>query len=120
CAMGALYVFRPYRPGVVRLRLGDSTARNRLPGDFPLPAPRWASLSKTRATSRRALVVPVADLPHLAPRGAPQPSRRRPFARPYRSLLSFRDSADSQSFEPLVSFSAALDFEGRRPVQLSG
>ena len=37
---------RPRRAGLVRLRLGNSTAGNRLPGHFPLPAARWPAFPK--------------------------------------------------------------------------
>ena len=51
--VGDLHVDRPRRPDLVRLRLGDSTARDRFSGDFSLPAARSDALSETPAATAR-------------------------------------------------------------------
>src|SRR6266699_6918663 len=110
-ALDALHVVRPRRAGLVRLRLGNPTARNRVSGDLPLPAARWPSVSETRAAAGDALVVSLAGLSHHARRSAHQTSRGHRLARSDRALLSLRNPTDPQSFEPLVSLLAALEFE---------
>src|SRR5262249_45013642 len=45
----ALHVVRAYRPGLVRLRLGDPAPRDRLPRHLPVPVARRAALSAPAA-----------------------------------------------------------------------
>ena len=47
----ALSIVHHGRAGLVRLRLGNPTARNRVPRHLPLPAPRWPSVPETRAAA---------------------------------------------------------------------
>src|SRR5207253_11331422 len=55
-----VHVDRSHRPDLVRLRLGDSTARDRLLIYLSLPITRWAAVSKETATDSGDLAFPLA------------------------------------------------------------
>ena len=110
-ALWALYtVDRQRRAALVRLRLGDPAARDRLPRHLPLPAARRPSVSAPRAAARGDLAVSLAHLSHHARRGADQAARRPVLARPDLPRLPLRDAADPESAELVAPLSARTGF----------
>src|SRR5207247_10204162 len=101
------HVARSRRAGLVRLRVGDPAARERLPRDLPGAALRPAPVPTPRAADRGDLPVPLARVPDHARRGLDQDSRRLQLARSNRALLPLRDPADPQSAEPRAPLPAA-------------
>src|SRR6266542_3775246 len=63
-SLGDVHVDRSHRPDLVRLRLGDSTARDRLLVDLSLPVTRWAAISKEPATDPGDLAFSMARVSH--------------------------------------------------------
>src|SRR5207245_5630670 len=59
-SLGDVHVDRPHRPDLVRLRLGDSAARDRFLICFSLPLAGWATISKEPATDSGDLAFSLA------------------------------------------------------------
>src|SRR5260221_9980430 len=116
-ALGALHVVRAHWPGLVFLRVGNSTSGNGLSGYFPLPAPGRPAVSAAPTAQRCHLVVSLADLPNHAWRGADQAARRSLLAGPDLPVLPLRNPAASQSAKLVAPFSAALVSSVRRALE---
>src|SRR5207248_10545912 len=87
CASRLRQRYSPWRPlgdvhsnrarwtDLVRLWLGDSTARDRLFVDLPLSVDRWASVSQMQAADSRYLALSMAWVSHHDRRGSDQIAR---------------------------------------------
>src|SRR5262249_2891450 len=80
-ALGALHVVRPCGPGLVRVRLGNSTARNGVPGHLSVPVAGWPAFFQAATPGSHHLAFSLVDLPHHARRRADQNPRRLLLAR---------------------------------------
>src|SRR5947207_1933174 len=108
-----VHVDRPHRRYLVRLRLGNPTARNAFPVDLPLSAARSAAFSEITPADSCHLAFSLARLPHHD-RGRPdQTARRSMLAGSHLHVFPLRNAADPESDQPLSSFCAALVAEIR-------
>src|SRR5687767_1481279 len=87
-ALDSLHLHRQCGAALVRVRMGDATARDRHARRLPLPAPRWPALLATTSTGRNHLAVSLAHLSDHDWRGPDQAAWRRLLARPHVPLLS--------------------------------
>ena len=117
-SLGDVHVDRTHRPDLVRLRLGDSTARDRLFVDLSLSVDRWASVPQMQAADSRYLAFSLAWVSHHDRRGSDQIARRPVLARSNLSLLSLRDTADPESRQSLPSLCAPLVSQIRNGMEL--
>src|SRR5207244_4236205 len=95
--LGNVHVHHSRRANLVRLWLGDATARDRLPLDLSLSVTRCPPISEMPAAAAGNLAVPLARLSHHDWRRPDQTTWRSLLARSYLSLLSLRDAADPES-----------------------
>ncbi len=107
-ALDHLHVDRSYRQHLVRLRLGDPTARDRIPVDLSLPVDRSAAISKIASADFGVLAFSLAWLSDHGRRRADQIARRRLLARSDLHVLPLRNAADPEPDQPLSAFLAAL------------
>lgn len=75
-SLGDVHVDCPHWPNLVRLRLGDSTARDRVFVDLSLPIDRWAPIPEMPSADPRVLAFSLARVSHHDRRRSNQIARR--------------------------------------------
>lgn len=116
-AVGDLRVVRARRPAVVRVRLGDPAARDRVPRGVPRAAARSAAARVAATTPGDDPAVPVARVPDHARRRADQAARRSVLARAVVPRHALRDAAAAESTVAVVPPPARRAPPGGRGVQ---
>ena len=114
-----VHVDRAHRSDLVRLRLGDSTARNWFPIYLSLSTDRWSTLSKEAAVDPGYLALSMARISYHDRRRLDQTPRRPVLARSHVSLLSLRNAADPEPDQPVSAFFSALAAEMRDGMEPS-
>src|SRR6266487_256997 len=107
-SLGDVHVDRPRRPNLVRLRLGNPAAGNRVFVDLSLPVARWPPVSEMPAAVARYLAFSLARFSHHDRRRLDQTARRPMLGRSHLPLLSLRNPANSESDQSLFAFRSAL------------
>src|SRR6266568_678614 len=107
-SLGDVHVDRPRRPNLVRLRLGNPAAGNRVLVDLSLPVARWPPVSEMPAAVARHLAFSLARFSHHDRRRLDQTARRPMLGGSHLPLLSLRNPANSESDQSLFAFRSAL------------
>src|SRR6185503_13035969 len=108
-ALDPLHVLRPRGPALLRLRVGDAAARDRLPGHLPVPPGQPPPVPAQHPPfSDRDRPPALAGLPPHVRRGPHQAPRRSLLARPHLHALPLRDAAVAQPAELLSAPDAGV------------
>src|SRR6266550_3370582 len=96
-SLGDVHVHHSRRANLVRLRLGDATARDRVPLDLSLSVARWSPIPEMPSAAARDLAFSLARFSNHDWCRPDQATGRSMLARSYLSLLSLRNAADPKS-----------------------
>src|SRR5712691_665140 len=119
--LAPLHVLRPRRPDLLRIRLGDAPAGDRLPGHLPRPPVESGALPEARARiTHRDRPPALARLPADARRRPHQAAGGPLLARPHVSRLSLRDAAESEPALLVLSSGPGVVPRGRGALQSPG
>src|SRR5205814_2915233 len=107
-SLGDVHVHHSRRANLVRLWLGDATARDRVSCDLSLSVTRWSPIPEMPAAAAGDLAFSLARFSHHDWCRPDQTTRRSMLARSDLPVLSLRNAADPESDQPVPAFRTAL------------
>src|SRR5438874_4777183 len=107
-SLGDVHVHHSRRANLVRLWLGDATARDRFSLDFSLSVARWSPISEMPAAAAGDLAFSLARFSHHDRCRFDKVAWRSLLARSDLPVLSLRNAAHPESDELVSAFRAAL------------